>query len=87
MTTLCNLFYRYLSTVDELMEYCSSIHLKTVLPDVLIVADFHLYLGHGQVSLASEQKFDRSKGFIIHTYIHVSQDAQYSIYITREEVK
>lgn len=48
--TLSTLKFLYLSTEHEVVDYCSTMHLKTVLPDILIVADIHCYFGHGQAA-------------------------------------
>ena len=75
--TLSTLKFLYLSTVDELMEYCSSIHLKTVLPDVLIVADFHLYLGHGQ-TVSEEHTAAKLLALLLDTIKFIKKKSQFT---------
>lgn len=45
--TLNTLKFLYLPTAEELTDYCASIHMKSILPDILIIADAHSYLTQG----------------------------------------
>ena len=39
-----------MSTAQELVKYCSTIHMKTLLPDVLVIDELEYYFGQLTVS-------------------------------------
>ena len=39
-----------MSTAEELVKYCSTVHMKTLLPNVLVVDELEYYLGQLTVS-------------------------------------
>ncbi|XP_063423791.1 uncharacterized protein LOC134707715 [Mytilus trossulus] len=68
--TIGTVKFLYLSTEEELTEYCSSVHLKTILPDILIVSDFHHYLSDGHSSLG-EHTAARLLALILDTFCYI----------------
>lgn len=43
------IFYRYMNKVTDLIDFCATIHTKTLIPDVLIIDDFDYYVNQLQV--------------------------------------
>ncbi|CAC5373035.1 unnamed protein product [Mytilus coruscus] len=70
--TIGTVKFLYLSTVEELTEYCSSVHLKTVLPDILIVSDFHHYLSEGHSSVG-EHTAARLLALILDAFCYIKK--------------
>jgi hypothetical protein len=47
---------RYLEQCEELVKWCGHVHTQVVLPDVIIVDDFHVFAATGKVSHLKERK-------------------------------
>lgn len=73
--TLSTLKFVYLETADELIGYCATIHTKTVLPEILIVADVQSYFNEG-LSATSEHTAAKLLALLLDCFQFISSKKQ-----------
>lgn len=65
---------RYMSTVGEMIDWCASMHMKSSLPDVIIIDDLNYY--SSQMKVCGHQKMKSNNGVITDSYAELSVDRQ-----------